>query len=85
MKEQSKGIHIERLTIRISHELFEEIRKYARAKQMSVSSFVREAILSHIQAHYYVGMFNNTAVSVEIDPKTGNIKKVFPIKKDENN
>ena len=53
MKEQSKGIHTERLTIRVSPEFLEKIRESARAKQMSISSFVRDAILSHIQAYEF--------------------------------
>lgn len=53
LKEQSKGTHTERLTIRVSPQFLEKIRESARAKQMSISTFVRDAILNHIQAYEF--------------------------------
>ena len=48
MKEQSKGIHTERLTIRVSRKLLERIRRRARAKEMTVSTYVRMVVVDDI-------------------------------------
>lgn len=53
MKEQSKDIHTKRIAIRVSPEFLEKIRESAMAKQMSISTFCREAILNHIQAYEF--------------------------------
>lgn len=41
MKKQSNSIHTERLTVRTSKELLEQVRKQARENEMSVAAYVR--------------------------------------------
>ena len=41
MKKQSNSIHTERLTIRISKSLLQEVQRKAKAKEMKVSEYVR--------------------------------------------
>lgn len=41
MKKQSNSIHTERLTIRISKSLLQEVKKKAKENEMKVSEFVR--------------------------------------------
>ena len=41
MKKQSNGIHTKRLTLRISENLFERVKRTAADREMSVSAYVR--------------------------------------------
>lgn len=41
VKKQSNSIHTERLTIRISKSLLQEVKKKAKANEMKVSEYVR--------------------------------------------
>lgn len=41
MKEQSNSIHTERLTIRISKSLLQQIKQKAKENELSVSAYVR--------------------------------------------
>ena len=41
MKKQSNSIHTERLTIRISKNLLQQLKQKAKDNEMSVSAYVR--------------------------------------------
>lgn len=41
MEEKSNSIHTERLTLRISKTLLEEVKQKARDSEMSVSAYIR--------------------------------------------
>ncbi len=49
MKKRLKAIHTERLTLRISNELLEQLKTKARENEMSVAAYVRMILKKEIK------------------------------------